>query len=82
MSKGMSYGKEIRVEEVVGANTDLAWVIQLYPTDKDRAVAIHPGEAMFILARKLGFDKVTLEGCNELVDPNRTRRREAIEASR
>jgi hypothetical protein len=78
----MIAGTEIKIEEVVGANTDEAWIIQLYPTDKDKAVASNPAEAIFILARKMGFDKVTLEGCYDLVDPHRTRRREAIMASR
>jgi hypothetical protein len=58
---------EIRIQEVVSAETDKAWIVAHYPVDKDKAVAICPGEALFIVARKMGLKKVTLRGCKHLV---------------
>ena len=69
----------LKIEEVVGAESDSAWVIGFYPTDKDKAAATDPAQAMFIVARKLGFDKVTLDRCYDLVGLGR---RAAIAATK
>ena len=71
---------DIKIEPVVGAETDTAWIIGIYPTDKDKAVATDPAQALFILANKMGFgDKVTLDGCYNLVGIGR---RAAINATK
>ena len=69
----------LKIEEVVGAESDSAWVIGFHPLDKDKAAATDPGQAMFIVARKLGFENVTIEKCYELVGLGR---RAAIAATK
>ncbi len=56
----------LKIEEMVGAEMDRAWVIGFYPSD-DKAAATDPAQAMFIVARKLGFESVTVDKCYELV---------------
>ncbi len=68
----------LKIEEMVGAETDRAWVIGIYPGD-DKAAVTDPAQAMFIVARKLGFENVTLDKCYELVGLGR---RAAIAATK
>ncbi len=62
----MAEPQKLEIELVVGAETDRAWIIGLWPTDKDKAVATDPAQLIFIVATKLGID-VKLDRCYELV---------------
>ncbi len=68
----------IKIEECVGAETDTAWIIGT-TTGQDKAVATCPAEAVFIVARKMGLEQVTLQGCYKLVGIGR---RAAVEATK
>ncbi len=74
----MSSENEIKIEECVGAETDTAWIIQRGFKD-DKAVATCPAEALFIVARKMGFEQVELQGCYSLLGIGR---RAAVEATK
>lgn len=70
---------DIKIEECVGAETDKAWIIGHYPSDKDKAVATCPAEALFIVSRKMGLEQVTMQGCYKLLGVGR---RAAVEATK
>ena len=67
----MSDRNQIKIEEVVGAETEHAWIIAHYPSDADKAVATCPAEALFIVATKMGLEQVTLADCKRLLKVGR-----------